>query len=335
MKNLSIIVPVYKVEKYLRQCIESILGQTYKDFELILVDDGSPDKSGEICDEYAKQDDRIKVIHKQNGGLMSAWKSGVEIATGNYIGFIDSDDWIDSNMFEKLSTVATQNNADLVVCNFIHEKENAYKQESFLREGFYSEKDIKEEIYPIFIRKDSYLQRGLAPSRWVKLYRKEILRNVLSYCDEKVSIGEDLLTTFAVIPFVKSLVVLGDFYPYHYREDNNSMIRSFSDDKYQKLENLKKAMLKTSQLYDYDFLEQIHGDYIALLFQQIEQEILISNRTFLQLKRSVKARTESPSFLESLQYVDKKRLTFKLKLYLFLIKNKMISAMILLRKLKK
>ena len=94
-------------------------------------------------------------------------------------------------------------------------------------------------------------------------------------------------------------------------------------------------MLKASKLYDYDFSEQIHGDYISLMFQQIEQEILCSNKTFRQLKKSIKERTQSKSFCESLQYIDREKTTFKMKLYLFLIKNKMISAMILLRKLKR
>lgn len=97
---ISIIVPVYNVEKYLERCIESIVNQTYKDIEIILVDDGSPDNCSVICDRYAEKDNRIKVIHKQNGGLINARKSGLEIAQGDYIGFVDSDDWIEPEMYE-------------------------------------------------------------------------------------------------------------------------------------------------------------------------------------------------------------------------------------------
>lgn len=97
---ISIIVPVYNVEKYLERCIESIVNQTYKDIEIILVDDGSPDNCPVICDRYAEKDNRIKVIHKQNGGLINARKSGLEIAQGDYIGFVDSDDWIEPEMYE-------------------------------------------------------------------------------------------------------------------------------------------------------------------------------------------------------------------------------------------
>ena len=112
--KVSIIVPVYKVEKYLRKCIDSIINQTLKDIEIILVDDGSPDNCGKICDEYAAKDTRIKVIHKENGGLSSARNAGMEVAEGEYIGFVDSDDWIESDMYMTLWQKAKDINADLV-----------------------------------------------------------------------------------------------------------------------------------------------------------------------------------------------------------------------------
>ena len=111
---VSIIVPVYKVESYLPQCIESIINQTYPNLEIILIDDGSPDACGKICDEYAKQDKRIKVFHKQNGGLSDARNYGVARASGEYLSFVDSDDWIEPDMFEVLVKVADDNKADLV-----------------------------------------------------------------------------------------------------------------------------------------------------------------------------------------------------------------------------
>ena len=118
MPKLSIIVPVYKVEKYIHKCVDSILTQTFTDFELILVDDGSPDNSGIICDEYEVLDNRIKVIHKKNGGLSSARNAGLDVAKGDYIAFIDSDDYITADMFETMLDVAIKNNADMVKCGF-------------------------------------------------------------------------------------------------------------------------------------------------------------------------------------------------------------------------
>lgn len=115
MKELiSVIVPIYRVEKYLEPCIESIINQTYKNLEIILVDDGSDDNCGEICDKYAKIDARIKVIHKKNAGLNNARKSGIKIASGKYIGYVDGDDWIEPDMYETLLRNAVKYNVDVV-----------------------------------------------------------------------------------------------------------------------------------------------------------------------------------------------------------------------------
>lgn len=116
--KISIIVPVYKAEPYLRKCIDSILNQTFKDFELILVDDGSPDRCGEICDEYALKDSRIKIIHKENSGRSSARNVGLDIAQGEYIGFVDSDDWIEPDMYEVLYSKAKIESADIIALNY-------------------------------------------------------------------------------------------------------------------------------------------------------------------------------------------------------------------------
>src|SRR5690348_8514297 len=117
--KISIIVPIYDVQKYLFKCIDSILAQTFTDYELILVNDGSPDSCGEICNEFAKKDKRIKVIHKKNGGLSSARNAGLEIAKGEYIGFIDSDDFIHNKMYEILYQNALFHSSDIIICDFL------------------------------------------------------------------------------------------------------------------------------------------------------------------------------------------------------------------------
>ena len=122
---ISIIVPVYKVEKYLDKCVESIVEQTYKNLEIILVDDGSPDNCSAMCDEWAQKDSRIKVIHKENGGLSSARNAGLDACTGDYIGFVDSDDWIEPDMYEYLLNISMKNNADVSRCEFVIEAENS------------------------------------------------------------------------------------------------------------------------------------------------------------------------------------------------------------------
>ena len=119
---ISVIVPVYNVEKYFDACINSIISQTYKELEIILVDDGSTDSSGRLCDQYAKKDSRIKVIHKENGGVSSARNTGIDIATGEYITFVDADDYIDANMYETLYEMAIKTGAEIVECDFVYRK---------------------------------------------------------------------------------------------------------------------------------------------------------------------------------------------------------------------
>ena len=111
--KVSVVIPMYNVEKYLDTCVQSVRKQTLQDIEIILVDDGSPDRCGDMAEEYAKQDSRVKVVHRKNGGLGPARNSGMEVATGEYIGFVDSDDWIEPQMFEELYAAATQRNADI------------------------------------------------------------------------------------------------------------------------------------------------------------------------------------------------------------------------------
>ena len=122
--KLSVIVPVYNVERYLKRCVDSLLAQTEENLEIILVDDGSTDRSGALCDEYAQRESRIRVHHKENGGLTSAWKAGMELAQGNYVGFVDSDDWIDKEMYERMLKMAQREDADMVVCGLVFDFED-------------------------------------------------------------------------------------------------------------------------------------------------------------------------------------------------------------------
>ena len=169
-EKISVIVPIYNVEQYLRRCIDSIINQTYKNLEIILVDDGSPDNCGQICDDYAKKDTRIKVIHKKNGGLSDARNVGLEVCTGDYISFVDSDDWIELNTYEIMMKSMNEYNADMVVSNINY----VYKDKV---ESKYSEDKIrcfnKEEAMKELI-KDGLVQAVV----WNKLYKRVVIDNL-------------------------------------------------------------------------------------------------------------------------------------------------------------
>lgn len=174
MAEISIIVPVYNVEQYLENCIESILNQTFKDFELILVDDGSTDNSGKICDIYEKKDSRIKVIHKNNGGLSSARNTGLDIACGKYIGFVDSDDSIHPKMYEVLYNLIEKYKSDISCCNYkyTYDISNQNHEELNLNEVIeMSNIEAIEKLYD----KDLGVRLVVA---WNKLYHKRLFDNI-------------------------------------------------------------------------------------------------------------------------------------------------------------
>ena len=209
---ISIIVPVYKVEAYLEKCINSILNQTLSDFELILVDDGSPDSCPAICDEYAMKDSRIKVIHKENGGLSDARNAGIEIATGKYLGFVDSDDYIAPDMYESLYTIITENNCDMAICQaaVVQEGEDAIYEDS--NEAYVFES--KDALYQMISKK------LFTVNTWNKLYKRKLFENIRF---PKGMLYEDLATTYKLIS-LSDKVVYSPMKKYAYLQRQGSIM---------------------------------------------------------------------------------------------------------------
>lgn len=196
-EKVSIIVPVYNVEKYLDKCIESIVNQTYRNIEIILVDDGSPDKCPEICNEWAKKDDRIKVIHKENGGLSSARNAALEIAQGDYITFVDSDDWIENDMIQSMLTCAAKNDADIVCCGFYFDNVDTTGHLQKFEKAEYENEEIVLNL----------LLDNIRPEVCSKLYSAELI-NQFRF-DESIKYAEDLPFNFYLMLKAKNFVVQG------------------------------------------------------------------------------------------------------------------------------
>lgn len=185
MPEISIIVPVYKVEPYLRKCIDSILAQTFRDFELILIDDGSPDNCGTICDEYAAKDSRVVVVHQENVGVSTARNAGLDIARGSYIGFADSDDWIEPEMYETMLRTAKESKADVVMCGVKYtDVEGRSSIPGFSREQVYrTSEELLKELFG--------MPNRLGGGVWNKLFLAETINGVRF--TQGVTMGEDLL----------------------------------------------------------------------------------------------------------------------------------------------
>lgn len=210
MKPLvSVIVPIYNVEKYLSKCIESIINQTLSNIEIILINDGSTDSSGVIADNYAKNDSRIKVIHKKNGGQGSARNIGIELASGEYIGFVDSDDWIDLDMYEKLYNAAMNSRASIAICNRkVLDENNNIKTVVNIKKKIIE--NVKNNIAGYIIE---YLLYKHTVVIYNKIYRSEIIKeNKISFKEVKEVGSEDALFNYEVLFYVDKIVAINTTY---------------------------------------------------------------------------------------------------------------------------
>lgn len=261
MDLVSIIIPVYNVEKYLSECLQSICSQTYSNLEIILVDDGSTDSSGRICDDYQRYDDRIKVIHKTNEGLGMARNTGLENATGDYILFCDSDDWIEKSMVSVLIHNAVRYKADMVCCGY-----NIYYSSNDIREKkacntllvVKGKKNILQQILYPMLGADAgeNLDNRKSMSTCLNLYSKKIIdKNSLKFVSEREYLTEDLFFNISYLFHISKVVIIPDCL-YFYRYNSSSLSHKYRPDK---LELLKKMFEKISSLLEQLGIKQYCG----------------------------------------------------------------------------
>lgn len=286
---LSIIVPIYNTEKYLRKCINSILNQTYRDYELILVDDGSTDSSPAICDYYAEKDKRIQVIHKGNGGVTSARKVGLTVSCGEYISFVDSDDWMEADFYFILLSHVQETQAEILVASGYQKEEvighKVQNQEKHvkLRHGVYRQWEVKK-----LLEKDK-----IAPPLWRKVYKRELISKNIWLIDNHVCIGEDKLCSYACMLDAGSVVIQKNCL-YHYVQREDSAIHKYSEKKirnvYYFARNLKKIRnCKNACFLDMHWNQVILQQLLNTIMQEFEKHgFFLSSWEIKELKRKFK-----------------------------------------------
>lgn len=273
---VSVIIPIYNVEQYLQQCIDSIVNQTYQNLDIVLVDDGSKDGSPAICDAYAREDARVQVIHKANGGLISAWKTGVENSKGKYLVFIDSDDWLDLDMIEQLLSYADGSCKEMICSNYIIEKEKdkiPVKQK--MAPGVYNREQIESVLFPELLGIET---RMIHSSRCMKLISKELIVDNMQYCNPRITMAEDLTIIFPAILDAERIVIVEDGYYYHYRYVSESMAHHYDTKLYDKITLLYQVMSniiaqkldENSQDY---WLNRWQMEYAFLLLLVVKNEL--------------------------------------------------------------
>lgn len=314
----SVIVPVYKVEEYLSKCIESVLSQSFCDFELILVDDGSPDSCPEICDEYKEKDERIKVIHKPNGGLASARRAGIRQAQGEYVFNLDSDDLIEKDTLECAYNLIKETNCEIVsfAYRWVKNGKTVKITNDCLDEGLYSEKDIEKHIYPkLLMDKNmehvSYYLSG-------KAVKREFLTPHQLNVSEKISLGEDLCCVVPCYLNAKSVYISKkEAYLYTVRE--TSLSKKFNTQQICLIENVINEISKNDTHKAVDFDEQLCRYSCFMCFAILATA---AEGNYFKSIKAIKDNIKNSLHNEKILRAEFENISVKSRISIFLMKKK-------------
>lgn len=323
MPKVSIIVPIYNVEKYLDRCMESLLNQTLKDIEIIMVDDGSPDNCPKKCDDYAKKDGRIKVVHKKNAGLGLARNSGLEVATGEYVAFVDSDDFTDIDAYRSLYDKAQETHADVVYAGFIMQNSDQTESECFVLDKEWKGNEIigflKSLIFDTLPDKETIWM-----SVWNGIYKREIIeKNNIRFLSEREYLSEDVLFHTMLLPLCEKIVCIPKTF-YHYCYNGTSLTHcNFKHEKIVSNIKLYEKLIEVSHQYKLEELDEA----ISLFFENytrgiILKGILFSTMSFLEKRKLCMQVYCYPGWENVLRSLSGKAIPSEEKLGLFLIKHK-------------
>lgn len=327
MSKITIIVPVYKVEAYLKRCVDSILAQTFHDFQLILVDDGSPDGSPAICDEYASKDHRVQVIHKENGGLTSARLAGFQIAQGDFVSFIDSDDYVDQYMLEKLYRCCMENDADLAMCGYyIVSNERIMAQRlPFVQKVIQNDEITHNFTLPIIGRIYAKGYINVPGFVWLRLFKKEVLHNDC-FVSEREYFTEDDLLNLIIAPRCHKIAIVNEPL-YFYWQNMQSLTNSYRKNAWEML--LKRYGFCKEYCQKQMFAKEAQDRLDFNLFMSI---CFCVENACKRLERNLALREiynilNHPETLDLWKRIDRKLMTKKQKLFYVLCKYKLCRCL--------
>lgn len=280
--KVSVIVPVYNTVKYLKQCVNSLIEQTYRNLEILLVDDGSTDDSGALCDWFANKYSQIRVLHKENGGLVSAWKYGVEHSTGEYLCFADSDDWVEPEMIAEMIRQVTGTVWEIVCSDYVIERDNGTSEAVYqgLAPGEYDREALLKKVLPGVL---GHEHRYVTVSRCMKLISRELIFNNMHYSDPAIRMGEDLSIILPALLDCERLVIMDHKTYYHYRYVTASMVHQYDKGLYENNRKLREIIhhileekcCNTNKIPMPDYawmLDQADREYIFLLLLALKNE---------------------------------------------------------------
>ncbi len=296
----SIITPVYNVERFLPSCIESLINQTDPSLEIILVDDGSPDNCPTICDAYKAKDSRITVIHKENGGLVSARQAGIRRATGEYIICVDGDDWLELDYCEKFHNIIEKWKPDVICCHYY----NCFPERKVIapmpnrRLGYYTRIQIEDEVLPHLFQDKEGKQFGL--SVWAKAVKNEIMRKYQLLVREDINIGEDIACMGPCIFNAASLYIM-DIPLYNYRQNPESMTKSGKVFEWKGPEIRGKHLESVINVNYGDMRDQLYRATVHSLFNVVKSQFNRSDCSYKEIKNDILNNLSCEYYTEAIQ----------------------------------
>ncbi len=274
MIKVSVVVPIYNADKYLEQCLDSVVNQTLKEIEIILIDDGSTDDSAKICQKYLS-DNRVSYYYKENEGLAAARQDGIERCSGEYVGFVDSDDWLELDMYEKMYSAAKSNDSDIVFCNCV-ENEDGHRFTPAMRTGAFNREQIKTEILPktlAFIN-DKGEKRVIRWCNWLRIYKMSCIKENNIKFDRRFRRSQDLQLTYETTLCAQNHYYLGDDYLYHNRVVADSLSRGYTKNMWNLYIPLIERLYKdTEEFTELDLMDQMHLRAFFFAVECIENEM--------------------------------------------------------------
>ena len=332
MPKVSVVVPVYNMEKYLQRCMDALQAQTLSDLQIILVDDGSSDGSPKLCDDLALFHPGVETMHQKNGGLTAAWKAGCRLAKGEYIGFVDADDYIDPEMFKTLYDRAKEKDADIVCCGLVHEYEDDPDRSWTEQMGFpkdsYEEDDLRALFSGGLINDGHFMGRPLMPNRVTKIVKRSLLLENMDLCSDEVSIGEDFQFSLAMFLSAKRVEIVRDFFPYHYYMQNASMTMHHDPDYMDKIAVMRKNLLRIAKEKGYPALEQeIWNDFLCLTVLHVKAIVYKQkDKSYEELKKEMQRCLSRKSVMYALGCAKMKHLSVAERLFIFFMQQEQYRA---------
>ena len=318
----SVIVPVYKVEEYLPACIESVLAQTFSDFELILVDDGSPDRCGEICENFKKTDSRIKVVHKPNGGLASARKAGIQVARGDYVFNLDSDDLIENDTLEYAYNKIIASNCEIAAFSYKWVKggKTVNITNDGIDEGLYERADIEKHIYPVLLmdKNMNHISYYLAG----KAVKRELLTPHQLNVSDKISLGEDLCCTVPCYLNAKS-VYISKKNAYLYTVRHTSISKAFNTKQIYLIEDVINEICSNNMEKVVDFEEQLYRYSCFMCFAILASA---AEGNYFKIIKEIKKNILNSLHNEKISCAEFENISIKSKISIFFMKKKYYKA---------